>query len=497
MRRLAGPTVLLAMAGLALALVRVSGISSSTLAYAALGAVLVALVIAIGGLWVRRTESVLTIVLVLLFLVPQSYVLVGPLRSVGNPALLGGLFTLVLWSSGRLLGLMTPYPDHPARWLVMLYLLAALATWAAGMMRPLAASESAGAARALFPLAAGVGLAMFACDGLVRRAQVETLLQRLVYIGGVAALIGIVEFLIPGFNYRTVAHLPGLTTNTDDLVSDSRSGFDRVMAAAAHPIEYSVALAAIVPLALHFGLYGRTAGTRRLSRGCLLALMVVTPMTVSRSGVVCVAVGVAVYLAHLSARARLNAAVLGIIGLGFMRAAIPGLLGTLRSLFLVGEKDPSIANRTADYAKIPALMDGHAWFGRGLGTFRPDQYFFLDNQYLGSMLEGGIVGVGALVALFVIGMGLARGARHRSTAPDVRGLGQAVAASIAVLAVGAATFDELSFRQTALLLFLLVGCAGALWAAVRREAEAREAAPETDLESPTVATARPEAPARA
>lgn len=486
MRRLAAPTALLAVVGLALGVVRVSGVSSSTLAYIALATVLVALVIAIGGLWVRRTESVLTIVLVLLFLVPQNYVLVGPLRSVGNPALLGGLFTLVLWSSGRLLALVTPYRDHPARWLVMMYLLTACAAWTAGMMRPLAQSESAGAARALFPVAAGVGLAMFACDGLARRQQVETLLQRLVYIGGVAALIGVVEFLVPGFNYRTVAHLPGLTANTDDVVSDSRSGFDRVMGAAAHPIEYSVALAAIVPLALHFGLHGRTPSIRRLSLGSLLALMLVTPMTVSRSGVVCIAVGLAVYLAHLSGRARLNAAVLGIIGLGFMRAAIPGLLGTLRSLFLVGEKDPSIANRTADYAKIPALMDGHLWFGRGLGTFRPDQYFFLDNQYLGSMLEGGVVGVGALVALFVVGMGLARGARHRSRARDVRGLGQALAGSIAVLAAGAATFDELSFRQTSLLLLLLVGCAGALWAAVRREAEDESRPPQLPSSTATI-----------
>ena len=49
----------------------------------------------------------------------------------------------------------------------------------------------------------------------------------------------------------------------------------------------------------------------------------------------------------------------------------------------------------------------------------------------------------------------------------MRGLGQALAASIAAFAISAATFDELSFRQAAFTLFLLLGCAGALWSMVQ------------------------------
>jgi hypothetical protein len=43
----------------------------------------------------------------------------------------------------------------------------------------------------------------------------------------------------------------------------------------------------------------------------------------------------------------------------------------------------------------------------------------------------------------------------------MRGLGRALAASIAALAVLAGTFDEPSFRQSAFTLFLFLGCAGA------------------------------------
>jgi hypothetical protein len=300
---------------------------------------------------------------------------------------------------------------------------------------------------------------------LESRARVETLLERLVLVGGAAALIGIIEFFDPAFVYQQVMRLPGLTTNTE-VIADTRSGFARIDAAAAHPIEYAVVLAALTPLAWHFALHSATRRRRRQCGVSLVLLLVVTPMSVSRSGILALVVGLGVYVMHLSGRARFNAAVLGVLGLAGFRAVVPGLLGTLKSLLLIGEADPSIAGRTKDYAKIPGLLEGHGWLGRGLGTFQPLRYFYLDNQYLGSLLEGGVLALGTLIAVFMTGLFVARGVRHRSGEPALRGLGQAIAGSIAALAVSAATFDELSFRQTGFLLFLLLGCAGALWTLV-------------------------------
>ena len=293
-----------------------------------------------------------------------------------------------------------------------------------------------------------------------------TVLQRLVWVGGVAGLIGIVEFAIQGFSYRDTMLLPGLTTNTE-LIDETRSGFDRIHAAASHPIEYAVSLGALAPLALHFAVHAKTQAQRQLNALAFLAICAAIPMTVARSGVVTVAVGLAFYAVHLSSRAKLNFAVLGVIGLGLYRAMVPGLLGTLKSLLLVGEDDPSIAGRTEDYAKIPGLTAGFEAFGRGLGTFQPMSYFYLDNQYLGSLLEGGVLAMTILIITYVVGFAVARGVRHRSGDLSMRGLGQALAASIAALAISAATFDELSFRQAAFTLFLLLGCAGALWSTVQ------------------------------
>ena len=426
---------------------------------AGVGLLLVGSVVALSR---RDATAVLTLLIVLLFLLPEPYVLVGPLRSVGYPALLVGIGALTLWAAGRVLGTVAARPLHPARWTVLAYLAAAVLALGASFMRALSPLEESGANRSLFPVLAAVGIALIAVDGITSRERLDVLLQRLVLVGGAAAFIGMLEFFDHGFSYRTLMRLPGLTTNVD-LTDATRSGFTRVDGAAAHPIEYAVAISVLIPLALHYVLHGGSRAVRRRSAVALVLMLGVVPMTVSRSGLLAIAVGVGVYAVAMTGRQRANAAILGILGLAAFRALVPGLLGTLRSLVFIGSQDPSIAHRTDDYAKVPALLEGHLVIGRGLGTFQPLQYFFLDNQYIGSLLEGGLIGLAALIALFVVGMGLARGARKRAHDVPTRSLGQALAASIAALAAASGTFDQMAFRQTGFLVFLLLGCAGALW----------------------------------
>jgi hypothetical protein len=438
--------------------------SALFVALAVLGVVLVSCFLIISH---RDAQTVLTVLVILLFLVPENYVLVGPLKGVGNPALLVALFALAFWCAGRVLGFYSAVVNHPIRWVLLLYTAAGIASFAAGMNRTLTFVESAGVTRAMFALAAVLGIALLAVDGLDGRERVDSVIQRVIWVGGAAAFVGILEFVFNGFRYRDAMHLPGLTTTTEFVVTDQRWLFERIQGGAAHPIEYAVTLAALAPLALHYALHAKLSHGRQLSALALLLILIVNPLTVSRSGIISLAVGLGIYAWHLPFRAKSNAAVVGVIGLGLYGAAVPGLLGTLKGLFVLGEEDPSIVARTEDYAKIPGLTNGYEIFGRGLGTFQPVSYFYLDNQYLGSLLEGGMVALFALIACFVIGFGVSREIRHRSADPALRSLGQALAGSIATFAVCAGTFDELSFRQSAFIFFLLLGCAGALWSTVR------------------------------
>lgn len=409
--------------------------------------------------------AVLTWMVVLLLLVPQPYVLIGPLRSVGNPAGLVALAALAIWAASRFLNLIGADEMNPVRWVLLLYTVSAIASYAAGLMRDLTLAERAGMDRFVFQHLMLLGVVLLALDGLGSRHRVTALLQRVVLIGGAAAVIGILEFAFKGFSYRSMMLLPGLTMNVD-VSTDTRSGFERIAAGASHPIEFAVVAASLVPLALHFALHA-DAGRWRFGLA-LVAMLAAIPMTVSRSGFLTLTVGLLFYLVALSHRGRFNALVLGLIGLGVFRALVPGLLGTVRSLFRDVDTDPSIAGRTDDYAALPGLLEGHWWLGRGPGTFLPDVYFFLDNQYLASLIQGGAVGMAAFILLLVVGIGTARGIRKRSADPRLRSEGQALAACMASFATAAIVFDSLSFRQSGFLLFLVLGCAGAHWSLLRR-----------------------------
>jgi O-antigen ligase len=146
-----------------------------------------------------------------------------------------------------------------------------------------------------------------------------------------------------------------------------------------------------------------------------------------------------------------------------MRLMIPGLLGTITSLFTNISNDPSTKGRTDDYAAVGKYITLHPLFGRGFRTFIPSLYRFLDNQYLMTIVDAGLIGLALLLLTFMIGIFTARGARRRIADPARKDLSQAVAASVGSAMVSFATFDALSFPMCGGLLFLLIGIAGAMW----------------------------------
>ena len=197
--------------------------------------------------------------------------------------------------------------------------------------------------------------------------------------------------------------------------------------------------------------------------GPVAAIGLALPMSISRSAFVTMSVGLLVLIPTwpLAIRRRALHVVLGVVVT--LQLAAPRMLGALTGLFSNAGSDPSIEGRTEDYVIVSRYIVDAPLFGRGFFTFLPERYTFLDNQYLMSLIDSGVVGAAALVALFVVGMGTARGARARSDDPAVRDLGQALAASLAGTMIAFGTFDALSFPMVAATTFLLVGLAGALW----------------------------------
>ena len=185
--------------------------------------------------------------------------------------------------------------------------------------------------------------------------------------------------------------------------------------------------------------------------------------------------GLALLAAAWSWRQRLSAAILAVIGIFAARIAAPGLVGTFYSLIVNYSSDNSIVGRTDRYPLIGQLFLDSPVLGHGLGRDRPSLPF-VDNQYLSTLIDTGVIGLAGLLLLLVIALSTARGARRRSTDPTTRSLGQAMAASIAVGLATFVTYDGLAFKVVSLTLFIVIGASGALWRLVKSPAPAVEVA---------------------
>lgn len=397
----------------------------------------------------------------LVFLLPAGQVL-APLGAAGSPAAILAMAAFAVWVLLRVEtwrhGLSAG--PQPVRWAMYVFAAAVLASYVAGASRPHLPLETSSSDRGLLSVCGWAGICLLAADGLARRRDLERVLRWLVGGGVLLAVLGLVQEAT-GQNPLGTFQVPGLVQNQPLEPLVERSNFVRVSATASHPIEFSVVLALVLPLALHLAM---TAPRRR---GWWWAGVVVIgaalPLSVARSGVLGAAVGLAVLFAGWNGRQRKVALLLLPLFLVALRAAEPGLLGTIRSLFTNLGADPSVSGRTEDYQAVLHYTAQSPWFGRGWSTFLPNIYRTLDNQYLGTLVEAGIVGLLALVALLLTGAGTARGARRAAVDPVDRSLGQALCASLATAAVTLGTFDALGFPMFASVLFLVLGLAGALW----------------------------------
>jgi hypothetical protein len=417
------------------------------------------------------TLGQLTCFLLLLALIPSRLVF-KPLGAGGTPAAIVALFGLMSWACAWLVPSLTPGRwRQPVRWAMGLFGLAVVAAYLPAVSTYLAGGGIRSADRGLITVAVYAGIALMVADGIHSRRRLDALMRRLVLIGAIIALIGIVQF-VTGIDPARYIKIPGLSANEAATSIYIRSGFRRVSGTAIHPIEFGVVLAMIFPIALHVAFKARKGGFWRWVGVAVIALAI--PLSVSRAAFLGLFTAAMVILPTWSRRRLLWAALIAPVFLVLMRSVARGLLGTIKSLFLGFAGDPSVQGRTEDYAVVGRFIAESPLFGRGFGTFDPVKYVLLDNQYLGILIEGGVVGLAALILVFLIGICTARGARRRWTDPHDRELAQSIAASLAVAMISFLTFDAFAFPMASEVTFFMLGCAGASWRlAVAREAKIR------------------------
>lgn len=414
------------------------------------------------GFLPRRTGAdavTLLSVLMALRLGLPSQLVVGALGGLGSPATLLGLLLLGYWFWHRLHG-GGPTRGAPANAAAGLFLAAVLASYAAGAARGIASEELTLSTLAILVLAGWLGGFLLASDGVTDIDRRRILVGRLAVFGAIFAGFGLLQFLTDQAWVDKLS-IPGLVRNTQIYSVSLRGGFVRPFGTAIHPIEFGSVIAMLLPLTI---VHGMLASPRRWFVWVpALVTMLAAEISLSRSAIVCVIVGLVLLWPALTRIQRLVGGV-AVMVLGIVVfVAVPGMVATITSLFGGSAGDSSVTSRVDSYGMAVDLLGRYPVFGRGFGTFLP-RYRIFDNQYLLALVETGVIGTLAMVTLWAVPVFGVVGVIRRSAAgAPLRLLATGLLASSVVGAIGLALFDGFGFPMMPAVWFVVLGLAGACY----------------------------------
>jgi O-antigen ligase len=407
------------------------------------------------------TIFLLQIYIWLLFIIPSG-LRIGPLGAVGSPATLFAIGLFLIWVMSVLAPSITiPGKCSPIRLVLAIFWASVLVSYAV-MNKYSAASDELNSADAfLLTLLGYTGVALVTAESIRNKHEMMRLIRTVVAAIAAVSVIGLLQSRAHFDVTKYIAKIPVLTTyRSIDAIQD-RSGLVRAAGTADHPIEFGVLLGIGLALALQVGLFDR--GAKRWKRYTWLGVIALgIPIAVSRSAILAGVVVMIAFFAGTTKKTRLR--LLPVLGafLAVVFVAVPGLLGTLVSVFAAGESDTSVSTRTDDYAAVSPYLRRSPWVGRGPASF-VKRLRLLDNQYLKTLIETGLVGFAALLMLFGLIVWLGRSGRRRATTESDRNLGQMFAGAGMGIIVSAAAFDYLSFPMVTAGTALTTGLAGAYW----------------------------------
>jgi O-Antigen ligase len=320
----------------------------------------------------------------------------------------------------------------------------------------------------------------FVTSVFTTRGDVAGLVKALVVGGTVVAAAALVERTVDYNVFDQFGRLPGLQVGEAAPITE-RLGSLRVMASAEHPIALGALLALVVPFSLYLVRHSRwwLLTTAALASGVVV--------TVSRTPIVML-VASAIVFAVLRPRVLRFAPLVPLV-LVIAYLATPGALSsTFHAFFpsggILAEQSTSLnqggsntRGRLSDLRPALRNVSQRPLFGSGLGTrvydpdntagYLPDGRYggILDDQWLGSLVDIGVLGVAALMWLFLSGYrALAREARARND--DDGWLATAFATVIVSFPVGMLFFDTFSFTQVTVVFFFILGVAAVFVRAV-------------------------------
>lgn len=406
---------------------------------------------------------ILQVFAITLFVFPSDTV-IRAIGASGYVASLVGLLACMVWVVSVALGIHRPREcKHPLRlpvialWTVMLVSYFLMNRGEQTDITRMAAD------RWILQLAMITGVVFLAAEGLHSLEDVRRVVRAVVAGGAFCGVVAALQFWTNFDLTPTLRSLPGFSLNASNVAITTRDSVLRVAGTAIHPIELGVVAGMILPLAIWLACYD--VDRRPLWRWLpVLCIGVAIPVSVSRSGVIAVAVATVIFIVLLPPVPRLVSLALVPVSLLVVYTVVPTVVNTLGSYFAAGSSDRSVATRLDDFPLVERLVGHHPLFGQGGGSYiAADAYQILDNEYFKTAVELGIFGLCALFAFYLAPMIAALSARRRSQDLEVRMLCAALAGASAAAVVCSATFDALSFPMFVGTEALVVGLSACLW----------------------------------
>jgi hypothetical protein len=427
----------------------------------------------------RRTRidaTVLICILIcLLTLIPSNLIVPG-MTDLARPALLVGFVLFFWWVLVQLTSHLAMLGPQPMRWMVLVFLIGILVSYAAGYLRSLTSIEANGADRMMMFFAILCGIILVLADGVPNWLRLQVILRVLVGCAVFMSLVALIEFAL-AIDVTKYLQIPGLSPKGFTSDFEIRGAGIRVASTTSHYIELAATLAIILPFAIHFALFGLDRRARQLG---LLATILVTAgvlTTISRTGILAIALMLLVLIPVWTWRMRYNALCIGIGLLGMLTVAKPSMVVTLFQLFDQPDDNPAFTVREDRYPLVWHYFYQHPWLGRGTGTYIAPQYQILDNQWLSTLISNGIVGVATMAALHITAIVLASLALRRASNLADKHLCAAMVAT-QLIAIGVAgTFDSLSFSTYATVMALTIGMCATVWRLTHPHRAIRTAVP--------------------
>jgi O-antigen ligase len=408
----------------------------------------------------ERTPWLLGFLCLLIPILPAFVVPAGPLKSNGSPAKLIAVLFFGLAVLGFLLVRRTASTRtlRPGVIIILVYFLLQLTVYGVGLTHTDGAIVEANKTRALIILVANVGVSLYVLS------RVRTTRQRNIVMGCLAigltycCLVGLLQALT-SIDLRFFFEPPGFVKNIDAefLLLQGRFGSTRVGGTTQHAIEFGLLAAVTVPLTIYFA---RNAARREVRWAAALACglaLVAMPAAGSRTGVVALLVALFVYMWSCKVGQIALALAAGSAGVMIYIAVFPNVAQALWRAITGAREDASILARLADYAEVSRTFRAHPVFGLGLGGAPPDVYGLLDNEWLRAIVQGGTIGVTAMIVFSGGGIfGISAALRAAKTRPEREQAYVLGSMFVAILACSY-TFDLFFYQQTTLIFFIVFG----------------------------------------